>query len=870
MTKGVMETRSTLVALAAYLAITILSQPVYGLSALPQKTDVLRVGFVSGFFAPYNISDPAGASSVFSQNIASIAEYNGILWMVNETNYNPNILPTTRIELVPINSQNDRGLSLKRTLAAIDNEGIVAVIGDLFSRNTVTMAVGAAINNVLHCAASATTPQLSNQAQGMLALLAKFNVTSTGIVATNDEFGQGLIQSLQTLAPLYNVTITVVVPLQVGKGHFDDELRLIVDAQVQYILAVASSGDAITLFGSAKRMSMLDGTYWWVASTGFGYYNFASSLETKAVLNSMVGVWQVDNGTPWDEDSAGISEMAKALKLWWKSLFFPDTLKAYAGIPRDFNPMAILPFNTTTANFTLATNCVNDSSTSVVSEMGKFYFLNSAGQYYFIQSNQCMRQQYLAGLTPLFGLSLGYLPPANSYMSQAAVCAQTIMGVFDTALKSGVPLQKISNRTFFTAQTNLNGLFGRPYTYDSNGDIVNDQSVLVYQRVQVTDSVNAVITVPIGNWSAIRNSVSFFNDSAPLVFLGNKTAPPPPRQVPIIQFTAKTAMRYAFDAIVAICSLFTVILLIYMLFSMNFKIFKAASPRFLAVIIIGANVSYMSIWLFSQYPMTDASCVTYVWLKYMGFATVFGSLLLKTYRISIIFSKKKSNVNVKNLNDTVLFVMMLVFMGLWAALLAIWTLIPSERPKLVIDSVASIAKNGTILAFNQTPHCEFGDYNFICLGAMVITLAFGVFLTYSVRDTPSAFNESKWIAMALYNWVVIGIVLNAITNFAVKDPDVIFVMEALNVIITQTGVAGFLFVPKMIEIVAGRGNENSTFQSSGTSSNPTTGTTSSMNVSSKTDLGIPENRDLIRIAELQAKLAKVEKELADLKSQQKT
>ncbi|KAJ3323442.1 hypothetical protein HDU76_013626 [Blyttiomyces sp. JEL0837] len=760
------------------VVIALVNLPIHvvdGLSALPQKTNVIKIGYISGFYAPYNTSDPAAASYVFASNVGTVAEYNAILWIVNETNYNPN----------------DRGLSLKKTLAAIDNQGMVAIIGDLYSRTTVSMAVGAAINNVLHCAPSATTPQLSNkqkqkanispslktdQAQGMLSLLRKFNLTTAGVIATDDEYGQGLIQSLQTYAPLYNVTITVVVPLTVGKPNFDDELRLIVNAQVQYILAVTSGAETVATFASAKRLGMLDGSYWWITSTGFGSYSFAGSPTTKELLNSMVGVWQVDNATPYDFDDSGVSATSQKLKAW----------------------------------------------------------------------------------------------------AQSAACAQAIAGIFDSALKTGIPLEAINNRTFLSAGRNLSkfinaanidGIFGKPYQFDQGGDIINDQSVLVYMNTQASPLVTAVTPVPIGNWSAITNAVSFFNDSAPLVFLGNKTGPPPPRQIPIVQFTAKTAMRYAFDAIVAICSLFTLVLLVYMMANSQYKIFKASSPRFLSVIIIGANISYVSIWLFSQYPMTDASCITYAWLKYMGFATVFGSLLLKTYRISVIFSNKKSkSVNVKNLNDTVLFMLMLVFMGLWAALLAIWTLIPSQRPMLVVDSVASIAKNGTILAFNNTPHCDFGDYNYVCLGAMVITLAFGVWLTYSVRNTPSAFNESKWIAMALYNWVVIGIVLNAITNFAVKDPDVVFVMEALNVIITQTGVGGFLFVPKMMEIAAGRGNDNTTFQSSGGSSGQASGMTSSMNSASVKDMPDTQSQMGRANADLQARLAKIEKEFADFRA----
>jgi hypothetical protein len=167
------------------------------------------------------------------------------------------------------------------------------------------------------------------------------------------------------------------------------------------------------------------------------------------------------------------------------------------------------------------------------------------------------------------------------------------------------------------------------------------------------------------------------------------------------------------------------------------------------------------------------------------------------------------------LDDTTLFIYFLFFMSLWVALMVIWTVIPEQRPYLATDILPILARNGTITQINTTPRCEFGTYNYVALIAMILTLAFGVWMTYSVRNTPSAFNESKWIAFALYNWVVIGVVLNAISNFAVTDPDIIFIMEALTAIITQTGVVGLLFVPKIIEIMAGRGNNNETFQSGG-------------------------------------------------------
>ncbi|KAJ3331780.1 hypothetical protein HDU76_002232, partial [Blyttiomyces sp. JEL0837] len=153
------------------------------------------------------------------------------------------------------------------------------------------------------------------------------------------------------------------------------------------------------------------------------------------------------------------------------------------------------------------------------------------------------------------------------------------------SIKSGTPVDAINNRTFFAPgmsiaklinDAKVTSLYGNTYKFDDNADMINDQ-----------------------------------------------------REVPVIQFETKKSVRYAFDAIVALCSLFTLGLLGYMVANYEMKIFKASSPRFLSVIILGANISYISVWLFSQYPMQDASCVTYGWLKYMGFATVFGSLLLK-------------------------------------------------------------------------------------------------------------------------------------------------------------------------------------------------------------------------------------------------
>ncbi|KAJ3100101.1 hypothetical protein HDU97_002483 [Phlyctochytrium planicorne] len=233
-------------------------------------------------------------------------------------------------------------------------------------------------------------------------------------------------------------------------------------------------------------------------------------------------------------------------------------------------------------------------------------------------------------------------------------------------------------------------------------------------------------------------------------------------------YRPNNSLRMAFVALVAVCSAACLGLTVAMVVYIKKKIFKAASPRFLALIVAGANISFVSIWVFSKTPISDSSCIAFAWLKYLGFAVVFGSLIVKTYRIHIIF---KAEGGKQNLSDGILFAYFVVIVTIWLAILIIWTVIPSQKPFVdVIESYKFEESGKSVSALERTPFCNFTSYNYVGLAAMVITLAVGVFLTYSVRNTPGAFNESKWMAFAIYNHVVIGIALNAISNFAVKDP----------------------------------------------------------------------------------------------------
>ncbi|KAJ3101149.1 hypothetical protein HDU97_001615 [Phlyctochytrium planicorne] len=840
--------------------------------------------------------------------------YNSLIWLMNRTNNDPNILPDTRIELVPINSRFDRGYSLTGALQLINQEKVAAIIGESNSRNTVTMAVAAAVNNVLHCSNLATTPQLSNkvdypstfrtqsnaalQARGILALVNSFNKTTIGILSSSDEFGNGVTQYLQLNAPLYNITVSLVVVYDVSKDDYRDDLRQFIEGQVQTIVMIAAQFPVVNVMMSASQLGMLDGSYWFVSTTGWTEGMFSSSAGQQFIKN-ITGTWQVQ--TPLQDDvnvypdNSNIE--AVEFRKWWTSLFYSNEFDPAPGVTKTYNASAfIAPYSPATFGIIPPSNCANDSQLAVANSIYKFLIPKDANTILAAAGNMCTgdKLKYLEGYLSIFALNTKYMiMKPTDFMHNTVKCGKILTGLFDYYTKTGkITVDQINNRELMTlAKGNITQLinnaslvdsFGVNITVDNGGDLLMDQEIWTYKLVNISSKKTIVQGTPVGRWLRESNVVTLKSD--PLLFLGGKTAPPPTPVIPIVQFDAKKGLRYAFDAIVAVCSLFTIGLFAYMMAYQKMKIFMASSPVFLGLILLGANISYVGVYLFSMYPMTDGSCIVFGWFKYIGFAVVFGALLVKTYRISVIFVSKKNKA--RKLNDSVMLMYFGVIVAIWAAILAVWTIIPSQRPFLETESIANVAKNGTITHFFQTPHCNFTNYNYINLAAMVITLGAGVWLTYSVRNTPSAFNESKWIALAIYNWVVIGIVLvsflgyfgdydsdfiskNAISNFAVKDPDVIFVMEALVVILTQTGVAAVLFGPKMLEIQAGRGNNNDTFVSTNSSHGGGTNNNTNHDAGGKSSiLGqssvVDETARLLKSKD--AQISKLEAELQELKA----
>jgi hypothetical protein len=98
----------------------------------------------------------------------------------------------------------------------------------------------------------------------------------------------------------------------------------------------------------------------------------------------------------------------------------------------------------------------------------------------------------------------------------------------------------------------------------------------------------------------------------------------------------------------------------------------------------------------------------------------------------MIFNISKTKVDLRDLTLTL---NLALYIGFWILLLAIWTVIPSFKPRLVYISTP-ISVNDTILYYNITPRCELGiiKYYDIAFSLFLILLDHLSYLFYLVMS----------------------------------------------------------------------------------------------------------------------------------------
>jgi len=180
---------------------------------------------------------------------------------------------------------------------------------------------------------------------------------------------------------------------------------------------------------------------------------------------------------------------------------------------------------------------------------------------------------------------------------------------------------------------------------------------------------------------------------------------------------------------------------------------------------------------------TNTLCAIFPWLLGYGFNLVYGCLFLKTWVLYRVF---RSAAKFQKTFVTPLYILKLIciFLSIESIILICWTIIDplSVQPVEMLDkSIQYQCKSKSILFW------------IIFLVYKGVWLLFGAILSFLTRDVATEYNESKSIAYAIYNDIVLCIVAIPLAIALEQIPSGVLIIEIAVILLAFTFTLFILF-----------------------------------------------------------------------------
>jgi hypothetical protein len=243
--------------------------------------------------------------------------------------------------------------------------------------------------------------------------------------------------------------------------------------------------------------------------------------------------------------------------------------------------------------------------------------------------------------------------------------------------------------------------------------------------------------------------------------------------------------------VTAIVSIALQLLLIAMLVALRkVKSIRASSVTFMTLLVVGTI--FLTTGVFTLDPVDDL-CREQMWAVALGFSFMFGSLLLKSYRIYKIFHSKM--MQVKRFSDPMLVRRLAAIVALDVAVLLLYTTQPGYECKNADTSV----DNSVVyqLAWRLLIAFKF---------ALVI---YGIVIVVKSRniDIPE-FNERVTLGYAIYN-IAFAMAVVAPMSLSIEDVRSQYVLTSVATFLLVWATLLIVFAPKFIRVWQTRLNKRS-------------------------------------------------------------
>ncbi|XP_071149376.1 metabotropic glycine receptor-like [Mytilus edulis] len=214
----------------------------------------------------------------------------------------------------------------------------------------------------------------------------------------------------------------------------------------------------------------------------------------------------------------------------------------------------------------------------------------------------------------------------------------------------------------------------------------------------------------------------------------------------------------------------------------------------LEIILIGAVFLYATV-IIQYFEPTTTICLVLPWFRELGFAVVYGALILKVYRLLGEFQSRKAHrvhVRDKDLMKYLCCVIIVVlgYMSVWTTV----TLDHIREGKTILDTGVTPEDNLKYLV------CKSGWWEYVIESAELLFLCFGIYLCYRIRSAPSDYSEGTYISAAICYEAVISTVFYVLRHvyWLNLHPDYLFLMYFVRCQMTVTITLLLVYGPKLL------------------------------------------------------------------------
>ncbi|XP_073428579.1 probable G-protein coupled receptor 179 [Dendrobates tinctorius] len=234
-----------------------------------------------------------------------------------------------------------------------------------------------------------------------------------------------------------------------------------------------------------------------------------------------------------------------------------------------------------------------------------------------------------------------------------------------------------------------------------------------------------------------------------------------------------------------------------MLVSYNFresKRIRASGLLLLETILFGSLLLYFPVFIVYFKPGVFR-CMALRWVRLLGFCIVYGTIVLKLYRVMKVFLSRTAQ-RVPYMTSVRLLRMLCIILAVCLWFLVGWTVGTLENLQRGVPVVIRTQTQEGLIFYT----CDYDRWDYMMSLAELLFLFWGSYLCYGARTVPSAFHEPRYMGLAIHNEMLISTAFHILRFVMVPSlhPDWTLLLFFIHTHGTVTMTLTLMFVPKFL------------------------------------------------------------------------